>query len=307
MPVVELTAGRIEYRDSGEGPPIVLLHGLLNDASVFDRVVGELVDEHRCIAPTMPLGSHRLPMHPDADLSLDGLGRIVGEFLERLELSDVTLVQNDHVAALVLAGTDPGRIGRLVVSSCEAFENYPPGLPGKNIGLMARVPGLLYPAMQAMRIRPLRRLPIAWGWMAKRPIPHEMTDAWFRPIQTQRDIRRDLRKYAGRARKRDMEPVMERLRGFDRPALVVWASEDRVMPRDHGRRLAELLPNARLVELDDSYTLIPLDRPQEFARLIGQFVGETHPAVVGRTSAVENYRPGEGSRATTGSSRSVRR
>jgi pimeloyl-ACP methyl ester carboxylesterase len=199
----------------------------------------------------------------------------VGEFLERLDPDDVTLFQNDHAAALVLAGERPERVARLVVSSCEAFENYPPGLPGKNIRLLAYLPGGLNAAMQLMRIRPLRRLPIALGWMAKRPIPHEITDAWFRPIQIKRAIRRDLARYARSARKRAMLEVMERLRSFNRPALVIWATEDRVMPIEHGRRLARLLPNARLVEIADSYTLIPLDQPARFARLVREFVAQT--------------------------------
>ena len=71
-----------------------------------------------------------------------------------------------------------------------------------------------------------------------------------------------------------MVELTEQLRSFDRPALVVWAAEDRVMPPEHGRRLAELLPQARLVEIEDSRTLIPEDRPAEFAAAIRDFVAE---------------------------------
>jgi pimeloyl-ACP methyl ester carboxylesterase len=56
---------------------------------------------------------------------------------------------------------------------------------------------------------------------------------------------------------------------------VIWTPEDRIMPPDHGRRLAELLPNARLVEVADSYTLIQRDQPVEFARLVREFVATT--------------------------------
>ena len=52
---------------------------------------------------------------------------------------------------------------------------------------------------------------------------------------------------------------------------MVWASEDRVMPPEHGRRLAGLLPDARLAEIEDSYTLIPLDQPARLAQLIREF------------------------------------
>ena len=126
--------------------------------------------------------------------------------------------------------------------------------------------------VQPLRLRPLRRLPIAFGWMSKRPVPHGIMDAWLRPMLTQRQIRRDLQKYLRAVDKRDTLEAAERLRSFERPALVVWAKEDRVMPPEHGRRLAELFPDGRLVEVADSYTLIPEDQPAELARLLREFV-----------------------------------
>jgi pimeloyl-ACP methyl ester carboxylesterase len=279
MAELELSAGVIEYEDSGgPGPVLVLLGGLVMGGSVWDPVVEELRGDHRCVVPTLPLGSHRRPMRPDADLTLAGFARLVSELLDRLDLRDVTLVQNDHAAALVLAGERPPRVAGLVISSCEAFENYPPGLPGKNMRLMAMVPGGIFVAMQALRLRPLRRLPVALGWMSKRPLPDELVDRWLVPAQTQRGVRRDLRKYAASARRGQMLEVCERLRSFDRPALVVWTPEDRVQRPEHGRRLAELLPDARLVEIPDSYTLIMRDQPLAFAEAIRRFVREAHPA-----------------------------
>jgi pimeloyl-ACP methyl ester carboxylesterase len=111
--------------------------------------------------------------------------------------------------------------------------------------------------------------------MSKRPLPHELVDRWLEPVQTQRGVRRDLRKYAIGARRAQMLAVCERLRGFRGPALVVWTPEDKVQRPEHGRRLAELLGNARLVEIADSYTLIMRDQPQAFADAIAQFVRET--------------------------------
>lgn len=281
MPSLEMTAGTIDYDDTGgDGPVLVLLGGVTMDRSVWEPLVADLQRDHRCVVPTLPLGAHRRPMRPDADLSLWGLGRLVAEMLERLDLREVTLVQNDQAAALALAGENPARVARLVISSCEAFENYPPGLPGKNLRLTAMVPGGIFLAMQAMRLRPLRRLPIAYGWLAKRPLPDGLVDGWLRPLQTLRGVRRDLRKYAMSARRHQMLEVCERLRSFDRPALVVWTPEDRVQRPEHGRRLADLLPDARLVEITDSYTLIMRDQPELFARAIREFVG-TGPAVAG--------------------------
>ena len=278
MPEVDLSAGTIEYEDTGgDGPVLVLLHGVAMDGSLWRNVVAELRSDHRCVVPTIPLGAHRRPMRPDADLSILAIVRLVAEFLEKLDLRGVTLVGNDWGGAqlLVSEGLDE-RVGRLVLASCEAFENYPPGIPGRALAQAARIPGGLYLAFQSLRLRSLRRLPTTWGWMSKNPVPDQVMDEWFRPLQTQREVRRDLRKYATSIPpKKVLLEWAERLRSFDRPALVMWAEEDRVMPREHGRRLAELFPRGQLVEIPDSYTLIPEDQPGELARAIRGFVRDT--------------------------------
>jgi pimeloyl-ACP methyl ester carboxylesterase len=278
MQEIELSGGTIEYEDTGgDGPVLVLLHGVAMDSSLWRNVVAELRSDHRCVVPTIPLGAHRRPMRPDADLSILAMVRLVAEFLEKLDLRRVTLVGNDWGGAqlLVSEGLDE-RVGRLVLASCEAFENYPPGIPGRALAQAARIPGGLYLAFQSLRLRSLRRLPTTWGWMSKNPVPDQVMDEWFRPLQTQREVRRDLRKYATSIPpKKVLLEWAERLRSFDRPALVMWAEEDRVMPREHGRRLAELFPRGQLVEIPDSYTLIPEDQPGELARAIRGFVRDT--------------------------------
>jgi len=255
----------------------VLLHGLAMDGSLWRHVVADLRADHRCIVPTLPLGSHRRPMRPEADLSFRGHVELIAEFLERLDLCDVTLVQSDMGFAQLLAAEHPERLGRLVLLSCEAFDNYPPGLPGRILGVAARIPGGLNALVQPMRFRLLRRSPMALGRMAKRPIPDAVTDAWLRPLFEEREIRRDLLKYlrAAIADKGLMRTASEGVVSFDRPALVVWAAEDRVMPPEHGRRLAALLPQGRLIEIADSYTLVPEDQPRELAAVVRRFVRGT--------------------------------
>jgi pimeloyl-ACP methyl ester carboxylesterase len=274
--LIELSSGPIEYVDAGDGPVVVLLPGLLMDASLWDEVIAELSSGHRCIAPTLPLGAHRHAMHADADLSPRGVARLVAELLERLDLDDVTLVGNDTGGALVqlVAADGEARVGRIVLASCDAFDNFPPGLTGRTLVLTGKLPPAVFGLfMQQMRMRPLRRLPLAFGWLTKRG--DAATARWIRPVLQQREIRRDtvrvLRAIA--AERRLLLEAAERLPSFDRRALVVWASEDRVMPPEHGRRLAELLPQGRLVEIEDSYTLIPLDQPARLAEAIRGVTG----------------------------------
>jgi pimeloyl-ACP methyl ester carboxylesterase len=276
MAEIELSAGPILYEDTGgEGPVIVLCHGLLMTASLWDEVVEELGPGFRCVRPTLPLGAHRRPMRADADLSLPGQVRLLAEFLDRLELEEVTLVFNDWCGAqlLVAEGWD-ARVGRLVLASCETDDNYPPGLPGRVAALAAGLPGGLAAVLKPLRIRALRRLPMTFGLMSKRPIPDELVDQWLEPALTTAAIRRDLRKYAGDTRqgRRQLVKANSRLAGFAKPVLVVWAAEDKVMPAAAGRRLAASFPDSRFVEIPDSRTLIPIDQPRALADAIATFV-----------------------------------
>lgn len=281
MPAIELTAGTIDYEDSGgEGPIVVMVHGLAMDGRQWRRVVAELSPECRCVLPVLPMGAHRRPMRPDADLSLRGQGRILAELLERLELRDVTLCFNDWCGAQVMIADGlMQRVGGLVLVSCEAFENYPPGLAGHAAWLSAKLPGGLS-LMRQVLLRPrLRQLPFVFGQLSKRGIPDELMRDWLEPLR-RAEIRRDLRKYAGAAMqgRRDLLAATPALASFERPVLVVWDSEGKMMPNEHGRRLAEAFPDARLVELPDCYTLIPEDQPLELARLIRDFARAGAPA-----------------------------
>jgi pimeloyl-ACP methyl ester carboxylesterase len=293
---IALSVGTIEYEDTGGGgPAIVLLHGLFMDASLWEKVIDDLAPACRCVAPTLPLGAHRHPMSADADLSPRGLARLTAEFLDRLDLRDVTLVGNDTGGALVqlLAAARSPRIAQIALVSCDAFENFPAGLTGQALVLAGKLSPCLFGLfMQQLRLRPLRRLPLAFGWLTVRG--DSVTRRWLTPVLTQRAIRRDMvRALRGiAAEPRPLLDVAEDLRGFERPALVAWASADRVMPPEHGHRLAKLLPQGQLVEIPDSYTLIPLDQPAKLANALHEFhaplVPERVSAAQARESATRN-------------------
>ena len=271
---VDLSAGRIRYRDVGEGPPIVFVHGLLVDGRLWRKVTPALEKDFRCIVPDLPLGAHTIPMKPGVDVSPPGLARLIVELLEKLDLTDVTLVANDTGGALtqIAMTQSPERIGRVVLTPCDAFDNFLPPM-FKGLQLLARMQPALTAFVQPLRLRPLRRLPIAFGWLAKRPIDAEVEGSWVGAFFKRRDVRRDVARILRAIDSRHTVEAAERLGSFGKPVLLAWATEDKVFPLEHAHRLAGLLPDARVEEIPDSYSFVPEDQPDRLAELIRDFVG----------------------------------
>jgi pimeloyl-ACP methyl ester carboxylesterase len=273
---IELSAGTLEYGDSGgEGPVLVLLPGLAMDGRLWQGVIEGLGTGFRCLTPVLPFGAHRQPLRPDADLSLRGIGRIVAEFLERLDLDDVVLCFNDWSGAQTMIADElMERVGRLVLVSCETAGNYPPGLGGYAAWVSCKLPGGLAMMRRTLLSPRLRGLPMVYGQMSKRGIPDELMRSWLEPL-ARPEIQRDLRKYAGDSMrgKREIRAATAALGSFRCPVLVVWDSEGKMMPNEQGRELAAAFPYSRFVELPDCYTLIPIDQPRALAREIAEFAG----------------------------------
>jgi pimeloyl-ACP methyl ester carboxylesterase len=268
---VAVSGGTIRYRERGSGTPIVFVHGLLTNADLWRNVVPHLAGEWRCIAPDWPLGSHEVPMNRDADLSTPGLAKVVDDFLEALDLTDVTLVGNDTGGAIcqLVAAHHPARLGRLVLTSCDAFEVYPPSPFGIFV-LLARIPGVLNAIAQTMRIRALRRTPLTYGPVMRHHPEAAISDSYVTP-GLHPEIRRDTRKVLFGMSKAHTLEAAERFARFEAPVLVAWAAQDRVFPHELAVRLAAAFPRAELATIEHSRTFVAEDQPEELARLIADF------------------------------------
>ena len=272
---LDLPGGRMRVHEVGRGEPIVFVHGLLVNANLWRKVVERLAPDFRCIALDMPLGSHIEPAGPRADLSPPGLAGLVVQALEALELEDATLVGNDTGGALcqIAVTTNPDRVGRLVLTSCDYKDNFPPAFFRPLLQLV-RVPGATQAILTSLRPRAPRRLPFAFGWLTKRPIDRSAEDSYLYPSLVDPAVRTELRRALPQIHPRHTRAAAERLSGFDRPALIAWAREDRFFPTRHAEELAATLPDARLEWIDDSYTFSPEDQPARLAELIAGFVRE---------------------------------
>jgi pimeloyl-ACP methyl ester carboxylesterase len=281
-----LPQGTIHYRDTGSGEPIVFVHGLLVNGELWRKVTPALSREFRCIVPDFPLGSHRTPMAADADLSPPGVARLISDFLDALKLDGVTLVGNDTGGAIcqLVAAHHPARLGRLVLTPCDAYENFlPPAFRPLQYG--AHVPGLITALVQGARIGAIRRGPLGFGLLIKhRPMDDEALRGYLAPFLADSGVRRDALKVLRGISNRQTIEAAERLRAFDRPTLIAWAPEDRFFKLRFAERLAADIPNARLIRIEDSLTFVPEDQPERLAEAIAGFMKETRESASGSSS-----------------------
>jgi pimeloyl-ACP methyl ester carboxylesterase len=275
---VELPQGTVEYRTTGTGPTVVLLHGLLVDGSLWREVVPRLAPDFRVVVPELPLGCHRSPLRRDADVAPPGVARLVADFLAALELDDVTLVGNDTGGAIaqLVAAHHPERIGRLVLTPCDTYENFLPAM-FRPLQWIAYVPPLMTAGLQGMRLRALRLAPSAFGWLMKRP-DDSLVKSWVAATLASRGARRDAMKLLRGISKRQTLEAAERLRSFERPVLLAWAPEDKFFKFSYAERLASDIPNARLERIEDARSFVPVDQPVRTAELIAAFAREPQPA-----------------------------
>jgi pimeloyl-ACP methyl ester carboxylesterase len=278
---VTLPQGTIAYGETGpsDGKPVVLVHGFLVDGELWRKVLPGLEGSLRCIVPDLPLGSHRTAMAEGADLSPPGLAKLIADFVAELELEDVTLVGNDTGGALcqLVVTRHPERVGRLVLTPCDAYENFlPPAF--RYLQLLARVPGGVGMVAQTMRIPANRRMPIAYGWLSKSRIPSDVLAHWTEPIIHDKAVRADARKVLAGIDKRYTVEAAGKLREFDGPTMLAWATEDRFFKPKFAERLAADIPGSRLEWISDARTFVSEDQPERLAELIGGFAAGNRSA-----------------------------
>lgn len=282
MPEITLEQGTIRYRELGppDGPAVVFVHGFLVDGSLWDGVADRLASRgFRTLQPTLPLGAHAVAMNPAADLSPRGVARIVDGFMAAVGADDATLVGNDTGGAICqfLLDTAPARVGRLVLTNCDAFEVFPPR-PFDLLVKLARHPALLRPAAAAMKATAVRNSILGYGGLVEHPLDPAQTRAWIDPYLIDAGVRDDVRRFCREVRPRDLSDIATRLRRFPGPVLLCWAPRDPFFTIALGRRLEAAFADARLVEIEDSRAFVPLDQPGRVADEIAAFAPAPVPA-----------------------------
>ncbi len=273
---VALPQGTLRYREAGEGPTLVFVHGIVANSTLWRNVIPLLCGSFHCIAPDLPLGSHAYPMRPDADQSPIGVAHLLAAFIDALDLRDVTLVGNDTGGAIcqLTIARHPARIACLVLTNCDAYDAFFPWLlspfhHGAHLFGARFVDALAW----ALRARAAQRL-FMWA-VALRRMDVATLDAYFGPLLREAGVRRDLARFLAAVSNRDTLAAARTFPDFRHPVLIVWGKNDLFFSARYAVRLQRDFPDATLDYVSPSRAFVPEDQPDALARHIARFVGTT--------------------------------
>ena len=274
MPTVDIDAGTIHYDTAGpqDGRPVLFVHGYAMGASLWGPLSARLAARDlRCIAPNWPLGAHPTALRSGADRTLPGIAAMVDAFMGALGLEDVVLVGNDTggLISQLVAVNHPDRLGALVLTSCDAFEHFPPPIL-KPFVLAAKTAITFRGVLQPMRLRMVRQR--GYGALSNGDID-QLVKGWVTPALGDAAVAEDLRHLTKSLNQQTALDAAARLHEFTRPTLIAWSADDLFFPVEDGRRLATTLPNSRFELIDGARTFSMIDQPDRLADLVAEFAG----------------------------------
>jgi pimeloyl-ACP methyl ester carboxylesterase len=255
---------------------LVFFAGALANHDLWRDVIAGLEARYRCIAIDLPLGAHPWPLSPGADRSATSLARLMLDCLELLDVEDATVVANDTAGGLLLLSLDSDhpaleRIGRLVLTNCDSYDQFPPDALKKAGPLFRKLPGLARALMRLQVRSPfLRRRGLAT--VTANGLDHDREESFMGPMRRDRRIADDLVAASAGFRPEILVDAAGAITQFDRPVLLVWGDACEFFPIAHGERLASEFPHSELIQVPGAKAWVPVDDPVSVTNAITEFV-----------------------------------
>jgi pimeloyl-ACP methyl ester carboxylesterase len=273
---LETRLGPLAWRSTGQGPTIVFYAGALANGDLWRDVVAVLEDRYRCITIDLPLGAHPWPLATGADRSATSLARVLLDCLDVLDVHDATVVANDTAGGLLLlalASGHPalGRVGRLVLTNCDNYDQFPPDALRKVSSLCRTHPGLARGLLRLqLRLSIARRRAVAS--VTARGLDPDRARSFFQPVRRDPRVADDLVAAFAGFRPQLLVDAAEAIPRFHQPVLLVWGESCEFFPLTDGQRLASEFPSATLVSVPGAKAWVPVDDPGAVADAIVKFV-----------------------------------
>ena len=276
---VELHGHRVTYHLLGEGPAIVLIHGITSSSRTWRAVTHGLAEHHTVVAPD--LMGHGQSGKPRGDYSLGAYASGVRDLLAVLGISKVTVVGHSLGGGIAMqfAYQFPERLDRLVLVDSGGL--------GEEVSLALRAATL--PGAEV--VLPLLFSPVTRT--AGRAVGRVLGKVGLRASANVRGLAEGLDSLASADARRAfvhtarsvIDPLGQRIDARDRlylsadvPTMLIWGEKDRIIPVEHGRRAAELMPHSRFESFPGAGHFPFNDDPERFVEVLSDFIATTEPA-----------------------------
>jgi pimeloyl-ACP methyl ester carboxylesterase len=268
---VKTPSGRVAYVEAGSGPVALFVHGVVLNKHMWRWQLAALADIRRCIAIDL-LAHGDTEIAPDQDVSVTANAEMLREFLDTLQIGEVDLIGNDSGGGIcqIFAALYPDRVRSLVLTNCDAHDNWPPEAFRPFVDMVAG--GGLKPTLEAMLAdKSIYRSAGALGPAYEDPNIESDEDIgiYLRPHVRSLQRTRDLERFVGAFDNKHTLAIDDRLAKLEAPTLIAWATDDIYFPVEWAHWLAKTIPGAAApVELQGAHLFFPIERADVFNNLL---------------------------------------
>lgn len=268
---VDTPSGSIAYRECGEGPVALFVHGVLLNGHLWRHQLSQLHRLRRCIAiDLLAHGDTRIA--PDQDVSVTANARMLAEFLDALGIDRVDLVGNDSGGGIaqIFAAHHPQRVRSLTLSNCDCHDNWPPEA-FKPFLAMAAAGGLRDALGGMLADKDAYRAEQALGPAYEHPerVADDTIETYLRPFLRDEQRTADLQRFLAAFDPRHTLAIEPQLKTLQAPTLIAWGTDDVFFDTRWSRWLAETIPGTRQrVEFEGARIFFPEERWARFNDLL---------------------------------------
>lgn len=241
--------GKFEYAEKGEGPVLMLLHGLFGELSNFEQTIAHFSKKYRVITPIMPLYKAKLKV------GVGAFANYIEDFINHYKLENINLLGNSlggHVA-LVYANRNPEKVKTLILTGSS--------------GLYEKAFGSDYPRKDD---KEFLRKRISVTFYDQKFVTDELVDQCHALVNNRQSLINILR-IAKSAIKHNME---EDLPNFKMPTLLIWGKNDNITPPDVADKFHELIPDSTLKWIDKCGHAPMMEHPEEFNEKLDEWISK---------------------------------
>ncbi len=288
--MVDTPSGRIAFIERGNGPAALFIHGFPLNGYQWRHQLKALGGIRRCIAPDV-LGLGHSEMSPGQDLGFEAQARMLIQFLDALTIEQVDLIGNDSGGAIsqILATSAPSRIRSLTLTNCDTIGNWPPPafLPVMNLAKEGKL-GETFAAFQASAALARSPAGLAVAFEFPERLDADLLGVYLGPLTASTARQTQIENYVAAVEQGPAAGLLDALKAFTKPTLIVWADNDVFFPSQWSGWLARTIPGTRKVEvLKGARLFFPEERPDEFSALLREHWTISQPLVPHRPAAKE--------------------